>query len=139
MKVGTMAAKRRFVFGLLATLAFGGLAACDPGPGEVYYSMSTAAEMGDLDGFLAGFTKDSQPLIKAQISLSEAYDQKADNPVRQLVFDSVDSVKTEDDTAILEVSSGGRNQKIKMVKTDDGWRIDTKVLAEYWEDLKKNR
>jgi len=122
-----------------AALALVALAACDAGPTEVYYSMSTAAEFGDLDGFLDGFTEESKPLIQAQISLSEAYGQKKNNPVRQLVFESVDSEKVEDDTAILEVSSGGRQQKIKMVKTDNGWKIDTKVLADFWEDEKKNR
>ncbi|TNF28543.1 MAG: hypothetical protein EP329_17710 [Deltaproteobacteria bacterium] len=133
-----MAATRLKVL-VAAAFALGALTACEPGPTEVYYSMSTAAEMGDLDGFLDGFTKESRPLIQAQLSLSEAYGQKNDNPVRQLVFDAVDSEKTEGDTAILEVSSGGRKQTIKMVKTDDGWKIDTKDLAEFWDDLKKNK
>ena len=113
-------------------LAVAGLAACDDGPEEVYYGMATAAEMGDLDGFLDGFTEESRPLIQAQISLSEAYDLRNDNPVRLLVFSAVERVETEGDEAILDLSTGNAKQRILMIKTDDGWRIDTKRLAEFW-------
>lgn len=120
----------------VALIGAAGLGACSEGPQEVYVGMATAAQMGDLQGFLDGFTKESQPLIQAQIALSEAYDLKNDSPVRQLVFDSVEKVETEGDVSILDVSSGGRKQRIKMVQTEDGWRIDVKVLAEFWDAQK---
>jgi len=136
---GTGTRRGRGLRWVAAGLLTFGIAACDESPQEVYVGMATAAQMGDLDGFLDGFTKESQPLIQAQISLSEAYDLKADNPVRQLVFDAVDKVETEGDVALLDVSSGGRKERLKMVKTEDGWRIDVKALAEFWDAEKKSR
>ena len=124
------------LLGLGALLA---LSACGEGPKQAYYGMATAAEMGDRQGFLDGFTKESRPLIEAQISLSEGYGLKRDNPVRQLVFKAVDKVETSDGQAILSVSRGSRKARILMVETDDGWKIDTKKLAEFWEQEKKTR
>lgn len=116
------------------------LAGCDQDPKQVYYGMSTAAELGDRKGFLNAFTKESQPLIEAQISLSEAYSLKKSNPITQLVFGSVDSVKINEDKAIVSVSKGKRKKRILMVKTEeDGWRIDTRKLKEFWDSERKKR
>lgn len=115
--------------------------ACDKaGPTNVYYGMATAAEFGDTEGFLKGFTKESKQLIQAQLSLSEAYGLKADNPLSMLVFSTVEKVEEDGETAILDVSRGNTKRKIKMVKVpDEGWRIDVKVLGDYWADLKKGK
>lgn len=123
---------RGLLFGA-ALLALAGLAACGESPGDVYIGMATSAEFGDRAGFLAGFTPESKALVEAQISLSEAYDLRQDDPVKQLVFDRLISVETDGDEAILEVARGARTRKILMVKTDAGWRIDTKKLVEFWE------
>lgn len=125
----------------LAALLFTGmLAACGaPGPKEIYYSMATAAEFGDLDQFLAGFTKESQQIVKAQLSLSEAYGLPADNPLTMLVFPAVESVEeTPEGKAILTLTRGSVRKRIIMSKIEDvGWRIDAKELADFWASEKK--
>ena len=125
-----------FVLGAMLALM-----ACDKsGPANVYWGMATAAEFGDDKGFLKGFTKESQQLIQAQLSLSESYGLKTSNPVSMLVFSSVDSVVEEGDKAILDVSRGNAKRKIVMVNVpDEGWRIDVKVLGDFWEDEKKQK
>lgn len=117
------------------------LLACDKsGPSNVYYGMATAAEFGDTEGFLKGFTKESKQLIQAQLSLSEAYGLKNDNPLSMLVFSTIEKVEEDGETAILDVSRGNTKRKIKMIKVpEEGWRIDVKVLGDYWADLKKGK
>ncbi len=124
---------------LMALAAVATLAACGEGPKEAYYGMATSAEMGDREGFLQGFTAESRPLIEAQISLSEGYGLRRDDPIKQLVFKSVVQVEMADGEAILHVSRGTRKAKILMVETDDGWKIDTKKLASFWEDPNNRR
>ena len=110
------------------------------GPANVYYGMATAAEFGDDKGFLKGFTKESQQLIQAQLSLSESYGLKNENPVNMLVFSTVEKVTEEGDRAILDVSRGSAKRKIVMVNVpEEGWRIDVKVLGDFWEDEKKKK
>lgn len=116
-----------------------GLVACSKGPKEVYYAMATAAEFGDAKGFLAGFTDESKQLVESQISLTEAYGLKRENPVTLLVFPNVDGVEEGDDEAILSLSRGPVKKRIVMVKTEQGWRIDTKRLAKFWEEERKSR
>lgn len=112
-----------------------GLGACsEPDPLSVYYSMATAAEFGDREGFLAGMTDDSRRLVEAQLNLSEAYGLRNENPVTMLVFPEVQRVWEEDDRAYLEVARGNTRRRLVMVKTEEGaWRLDVKVLAEFWE------
>ncbi|MCK6686075.1 MAG: hypothetical protein L6R30_27095, partial [Thermoanaerobaculia bacterium] len=110
------------------------------GPKQVYYGMATAAEFGDLDTFLEGFTKESKQIVQAQLSLSDAYGLKADNPVSLLVFSAVEDVEEKDDEAILTVTRGTVRKRILMVNVPEvGWRIDAKRLAEFWEDEKKKK
>jgi len=133
----TRARVRKAALMLLA----GGLVACSKaGPANIYYGMATAAEFGDGKGFLKGFTKESQQLIEAQLSLSESYGLKSSNPVSMLVFATVDNVVEEGDRAVLEVSRGSARRKIVMVNVpDEGWRIDVKVLGDFWEAEKKKK
>ena len=132
--------KRSQLLGLGMALGLG-LVACDSaGPKQVYYGMATAAEMGDLDTFLEGFTKESKQIVQAQLSLSDAYGLKNDNPVSLLVFSAVEDVEEKDDQAILTVTRGTVRKRILMVNVPDvGWRIDAKKLAEFWDDEKKKK
>lgn len=125
---------------LMTLVAAAMLTACGAaGPKEVYYGMATAAEFGDLEGFLAGFTKESKQIIKAQLSLSEAYGLPNENPLTMLVFPAVDSVEeTPDGKAILTLSKGSIRKRIIMSKSDeDGWKIDAKELADFWASEKR--
>lgn len=130
----------RLVF-LLCVTAFGTLLGCDKdGPINVYYGMATAAEFGDEKGFLMGFTEESKQLIEAQLSLSESYGLKKENPVSMLVFNNVDNVVIEEDRAILDVSTKSAKRKILMVNVPEvGWRIDVKILGDFWEEEKKKK
>lgn len=122
----------------LGTVAF---SACDPdGPDNVYYGMTTAASMGDYEGFLMGFTDESRRLVESQLSLSEAYGLAKENPVSMLVFSDVDQVEIDGDEAILSVSRGRASRRILMVKDPElGWRIDVKKLGEFWDKERKSR
>ncbi len=127
------AARRR---ALLSLFAMAGLcvAGCQRTPTEAYIDMSTAAQMGDRDGFLAGFTTESRDLVEALITLSEAYGMTDSNPYELLVFDSVDEEEVEGDRAILLVRRRGKTRKILMVREEDAWRIDTKQLDAFWQN-----
>lgn len=110
------------------------VAGCQRTPTEAYIDMSTAAQMGDRDGFLAGFTTESRDLVEALITLSEAYGMTDSNPYELLVFDSVDEEEVEGDRAILLVRRRGKTRKILMVREEDAWRIDTKQLDAFWQN-----
>lgn len=120
---------------LLGFLALAGLwlTGCQRTPTEAYIDMSTAAQMGDREGFLAGFTTESRDLVEALITLSEAYGMTDSNPYELLVFDSVDEATIEDDRAVLVVRRRGTTRKILMVLDEDAWRIDTKQLDAFWQ------
>ncbi|MEZ4265525.1 MAG: hypothetical protein R3F39_04040 [Myxococcota bacterium] len=118
---------------VLAALGLLVCAGCERSPTEAYIDMSTAAQMGDRDGFLAGFTTDSRDLVEALITLSEAYGMTESNPYELLVFDSVDEEVIEEDQAILSVRRRGSTRKILMVRDEDAWRIDTKKLDAFWQ------
>jgi hypothetical protein len=115
-------------------LVGGGLAGCQRTPTEAYIDMSTAAQMGDLDGFLSGFTEESRALVKSLTTLSEAYGMTKSNPYELLVFDSVDEEIIKGDEAELVVRTRGNTRKILMVREEDEWRIDTKRLDAYWQE-----
>lgn len=131
---------RRSTFASAALMAVG-LAACGaPGPKQVYYGMATAAEFGDLETFLNGFTKESKQIVQAQMSLSGAYGLKSEDPVAMLVFPAVEEVEVKDDKAILTVSRGSTRKRLLMVNVPDvGWRIDAKQLADFWAAEKKTK
>ncbi len=126
---------RRLAWSLGLAMAGLGLYGCDKsGPLNVYYGMATSAEFGDYDGFMKGFTKQSQQVIQSQLSLSETYGLKSENPVTMLVFPTVEEVVEEGDQAILTVVRGTVRKKLLMKKTEEeGWKIDVKALAEFWE------
>ncbi len=121
-----------------ATALAAGVAACSPSPEQVYADMGLAAAFGDRKGFLEAFTPESRQLVESQISLTEAYGLKKENPVNLLVFPSVDSVEEgAEGEVLLNVSRGAMRRQILFVKTDDGWRIDLKKLAKLWDPKSK--
>lgn len=137
-----------WLVGALLTAAL--LVGCDKSPTDTYIEMVTSAQMGDVDGFLDGFSKASKKLVKAQIELSEAYGMNDLNPYRLLVFDSVEqetrasaketvgkSYVCPKDCAVLNVMTGKRKRKILMLKVDDAWRIDASALEDFWKQEKK--
>lgn len=124
--------RRGSVVLVLALGAAVGSWGCERTPSEVYIDMTTAAQMGDRDGFLAGFTTSSRALVEALIGLSEAYGLREANPYELLVFDAIDEEVVEDQRAVLHVRTRGKTRKVLMVKEDDEWRIDTAALEDFW-------
>lgn len=129
------------------------VAGCDDGAKKVYVEMATAAQMGDIDGFLGGFAEDSRKLVEAQISISEAYGMEDQNPYTLLVFDEIAEVieaekgevvgkkyECPKPCTILKVmgAKGRRKVKILMLKVKDEWKIDSKALDEYWKLERKS-
>jgi len=138
-----------WLLGMVAAVAL--MAGCDKSPTDTYIEMVTSAQMGDVDGFLDGFSKSSRKLVEAQIALSEAYGMNDLNPYRLLVFDSVEEEIRADaktavgesyvcpkDCAVLNVMTGRRKRKILMLKIDDAWRIDLAALEDFWKQEKKS-
>ena len=119
--------------GLLLALSL--LVGCGKTPSEAYTDMTTAAQMGDREGFLNGFTDRSRDLVGSLIGLSEAYGLLDSNPYELLVFDSIDDeqIDTTGERAILEVRRGGATRKILMVQEDGDWKIDTEELETFWD------
>ncbi len=115
---------------LLVTAALA--SGCSRGPGDVYVDMTTAAQMGDREGFLTGFTTASRPLVEALIGLSEAYGMRNSNPYELLVFDSIDDEVVEGDRAVLTVRTGAKTRRILMIEEEGDWRIDTAALEKFW-------
>ena len=136
---------RRGLRHLAHTLLFAGLLiGCAETPEAVYVNMTTAAQMGDKEAFLKGFTTRSQPLVESLISLSEAYGIADSNPYQLLVFDDIEEVIIEGDRAILTVRRRTKTRRILMIKEqcdapssagcDEGaWRIDHEALETFWE------
>lgn len=136
---------------IVATLAVALLStACSSSPTTAYIEMTTSAQMGDKEGFLAGFTKTSKALVEANITLAEAYAMNEFNPFTLLVFDAVDEEQVFEKgasvgkkyvcktaCAILKVRTNKKKRKILMVKEDDLWRIDMKELADFWKKESK--
>jgi len=122
---------------------------CAQSPTAVYVNMTTAAQMGDKDGFLEGFTLKSRALVGSLISLSEAYGMRESNPYELLIFDEIEEEVIEGDRAVLQVRHRGRSRKLLFVQEtckgagemdcDEGaWRIDTQELETYWAEHGKS-
>ena len=125
------------------------LAGCAQSPTEVYVNMTTAAQMGDKEGFLQGFTMKSRALVDSLISLSEAYGMNQSNPYTLLIFDEIESETIEGEQAVVRVRHRARTRSLLFVKEtcegageqtcDEGaWRIDTQKLETYWDDNGKS-
>jgi hypothetical protein len=123
----------RHWIGLLIALSL--VTGCGSSPSEAYTDMTTAAQMGDRDGFLNGFTERSRDLVGSLIGLSEAYGLLDSNPYELLVFDSIDDeqIEASGERAILEVRRRGSTRKLLMIREDGAWRIDTAELETFWE------
>jgi hypothetical protein len=136
--------------GLLAVgmLLLGG---CGQGPTDTYLNMTTAAQLGDRDGFLEGFTPNSRKIVKGMSSLSEAYGFEKANPFKNFVFDRVVKEETYGEgekigsyvcakaCAVLSVEAAKGKQRgvqILMLETDEGWRIDLAEQQDFWKETK---
>lgn len=138
-------ARRLLLCGALFTL----LSGCAQSPSAVYINMTTAAQMGDKDGFLEGFTMKSRALVASLISLSEAYGMNQSNPYTLLIFDEIEEETIEGERAVLQVRHRGKTRKLLFIQEDcegageqdcdeGAWRIDTQELETYWAEHGKS-
>ena len=138
---------RQHLIGLLSAALL--MAGCSQTPTEVYVNMTTAAQMGDKDGFLQGFTLKSRALVGSLISLSEAYGMSQSNPYELFIFDEIEDEVIEGARAVLHVRHRGKTRKLLFVQEsckgageldcDEGaWRIDTQELETFWDEAGKS-
>jgi hypothetical protein len=136
--------------GLIAVVALLTLAACGKDAKQTYVEMATAAMLGDIDGFLEGFSEESKKLVRAQITLSEAYGMEDLNPYELLVFNTVEEIAEFDKgavpgksyvckkpCAVLKLNNTGkgarkRQAQLLMLEEEAGWRVDTRELELFW-------
>ena len=136
---------------LAALLAVAG--GCGEKPEEAYNRLIFNAKMGNEAAFLECFTKDSRPLVRTMIALRRTYPDfisDSADPYLSLVLEEVtdveitersDDVKKEDGSlekvtrkvAMLTISDGqGTRRKVRMVRYDDGWKLDALDLQKLW-------
>jgi len=120
------------------------------GPTDVYYRMVAAAKMGDRETFLETFTSDSRSVIDALLKLSDIYGAQRNSPYELLVAtevlgeepgppEKVAGKAEPAETAILTVQAGRHGKRlVKMLKTDEGWKIDALDLERFWDAKRSN-
>ena len=120
---------------LLLAVGLALMAGCSAGPTESYQATVAAAQSGDRDAFLDGFTERSRDLVDAMLRLSDAYGVETTNPYELLIYDSVDGERIEGDgeRAVLDVRRGKTTRQLLLIKEDGDWRIDTLELESFWK------
>jgi hypothetical protein len=112
---------------------------CGESPESAYDRLVFNARTGNEDAFVKGFTPESAKLVSTMIALHRTYTgytRNKSNPYANIVFEKVLSVDVVDEkfegkehkVAILQVTDGRREQKIRMIKMDDGWKVDVTQL-----------
>lgn len=102
-------------------------------PKDAYMRMINAARLGDEDGFLDGFTDDSEKLVKSLIALSRSYEAVRADPYERLVFSEVISEQVDGDQALLITQDHRKTREIHMVKVEGEWKIDAFQLEQEWD------
>jgi hypothetical protein len=107
---------------------------------DVYRNMLAATQVGYEDGFVEGFSKRSQGVVRALVRLANAYGFDEQNPWTLIAGD--DGVEQEflADVALVRVKRG-TNAKYQVLfvedpDDDDAWRID---LDEFERFLDRGR
>ena len=120
-----------------------GLSSCmKQEPIEVYRNMLAATEVGYEDGFVEGFSKRSQGVVRALVRLSNAYGLDEQNPWALVSGDDAIEQKFIDDVALVRVKKSS-NSKYQVLfvedpDDDDAWRIDLDELEQFIEKGRKN-
>ena len=104
---------------LLLAVGLALMAGCSAGPTESYQATVAAAQSGDRDAFLDGFTERSRDLVDAMLRLSDAYGVETTNPYELLIYDSVDGERIEGDgeRAVLLRKHGAPDDGLRVVRS----------------------
>lgn len=133
--------KKVFLLLLLGGLAYGGYWAYDryvgfESPSEAYTQMTIAAQLGDEEAFLDGFTDDSRKIVAAFLRLAESYEIVRDEPYKKLVLAEVVGERFEEkgDERTAYVSARYRRKTIEvpMVRENGKWKVDAFELEQSW-------
>jgi hypothetical protein len=97
-------------------------------PIEVYRGMLAATEVGYEDGFVEGFSKRSQGVVRALVRLANAYGLEEQNPWILISGDDAIDQEFVSDVALVRLKRGS-NSKYQVLfvedpDNDDAWRID---------------
>lgn len=128
---------------LLICLAIGSFSSCmKQEPIEVYRNMLAATEVGYEDGFVEGFSKRSQGVVRALVRLSSAYGLDEQNPWALVSGDDAVEQEYIADIALVRVKKGSKSKYqvlfIEDPDDDDAWRIDLDELEQFLDLGRKN-
>lgn len=146
-----MNAVRRLVLLASVLALFGG---CKEKPEAAYARLVFLARTGNEAAFLESFTPESRRLIETLLALRKAYGDLVDNradPYLSIVLEQVVSAEVTQqdvtvegstatekrDVATLVVTDGKIQRSLRMVRLDDGWKIDALDLQQLWQDPKQ--
>jgi len=133
--------KKLLVVLLLAALVAGGLWLWRQhrgfeSPTTAYRRTIYAAQLGDEERFLEGFTEESATLMRAYLALARVASTVEDTPYRQLVLAEPIGQVVEGRTARVVVQRHKRTFEVPMRLEDGHWKIDALALD---ETLRKHR
>ena len=95
-----------------------------PSPTETYVQMIRAAQSGDEQGFLDGFTKESASVVGSLIVLARNYAFSAEPPIRRLVLTDVVEERIEGTTAVVLVRRGEGIAQVPLVLDQGRWKVN---------------
>jgi uncharacterized protein YxeA len=100
-------------------------------PGKAFLRTASAAMLGDEDGFLAGFTDESRPLVAGLLALTRADDFRKSprHPYFYLVTENVESVEVDGERAVVKLKRMGdqslkQKYDVALLKVGNSWKID---------------
>ena len=100
-------------------------------PTEAWLHTTAAAKAGDEQGFLAGFTDESRPLVAGLLAHARGDDPKTSHqhPYFYLVTENIESVDLAGDTAWLKLRrqtdlGAGTAYEVPLRKDGRTWKID---------------
>ena len=102
-------------------------------PSQEIERMVSAARLGDEQGFVDGFTKESGPMIGALLALSKTYSHVRVNPITRIAEAELVDEQIEGDVAIVMIQHRSKTREIPMVWTEDGWKIDAFEMDAKWK------
>jgi len=111
-------------------------------PIEVYRGMLAATEVGYEDGFVEGFSKRSQGVVRALVRLAHAYGIEDQNPWTLIAGDDAVDQEFVADVAFVRIKRGSSAKfEVLFVEdpdNDDAWRIDLDELERFFDIGRKS-
>jgi len=113
--------------------------ACSDSPREVFENMLAAAQKGDEEKFLDGFTGDSRPIVKSLLQLSSGARVSRRNPLQILTASEVTDEVIEGDRAYLTVKDNRGKTRLLMKRDGGKWKFDIFELEKFLREEEKKQ